>query len=228
MAKRYTDTEKWRKPFIKSLPTEYKLFFLFLLDDCDHAGIWHTELDVAEARLGVKLSLERIRGLFKERVVEFDGGTKMFIPDFIEFQYGILNPANKVHKSVIEKLVKYDLLGLTRGLQAPMDKAKEMDKEKEEEPVSDFWTKEAAKERPMSECMGLALKDEQWVGKNKTKESELEIFNDHLTKLGVKGKTLIDYKSHFSRWKDKNPDKLKTNGESKATWEARLAALKAK
>ena len=90
MAKRFTDTDKWKKTFIKSLPAEYKLFWLFILDECDHAGIWHVELEVAEARLGIKLSLEKIRGLFKERVVEFDNGTKMFLPDFVEFQYGNL------------------------------------------------------------------------------------------------------------------------------------------
>ena len=33
-----------------------------------------------------------------------------FIPYFIEFQYGILNENVQTHKSVIEKLKKYNLL----------------------------------------------------------------------------------------------------------------------
>lgn len=125
MAKRYTDSEKWKKDFIKTLPTEYKLFWLYLLDECDHAGIWHVELDIAEIRLGFKLSLQKIRGLFNGKVVEFDNGAKWFIPDFISFQYGQLDVKNKAHKSVIEKLERYVKKGLPRVIQDPMDKDKD-------------------------------------------------------------------------------------------------------
>ncbi len=143
MPKRFTDTEKWKKKFIKDLPLEYKMFWLFLLDECDNAGIWHVEIEIAEIRLGVKLSSDKARGLFGERVVVFDGGNKWFLPDFISFQYVSLNPENKALKDVIIRLEKYDLIthfqkskkqqngGSEGGLHPPMDKDKEMDKEKE-------------------------------------------------------------------------------------------------
>lgn len=209
MAKRYTDTDKWKKSFIKSLPSEYKLFWLFILDECDHAGIWHMETDVAEMRLGVKLSLEKIRGLFKGKVVEFDGGTKLFIPDFIEFQYGELKPENKVHKSVIDRLEKYQLMGHARGLQAPMDKDKEMDKDKDRGGVGGNWESEANRKRPLLECLGLALNDDGWVRKNSTNQGELEAFNDYLTGTGEHEKTILDYKKHFHNLKAKSPEKLR-------------------
>ena len=38
MAKRMTDTDKWKKGFIRSLPSKYKLFWLYILDDCDPFG----------------------------------------------------------------------------------------------------------------------------------------------------------------------------------------------
>lgn len=129
MAKRYSDTDKWKKPFIKSLPAEYKLVWIYLLDECDHAGIWNVEWDTMELRLGIKLSQEKALRLFDKRVVPFDNGTKWFVPDFIEFQYGILNPANKVHGSVIERLKKYKIEGHARGLESPKDKSKDKDKE---------------------------------------------------------------------------------------------------
>jgi hypothetical protein len=70
MAKRYTDSEKWKKDFIKTLPAEYKLFWLYLLDECDNAGIWHVELDIAEMRLGFKrfggFSEKRLSSLITE------------------------------------------------------------------------------------------------------------------------------------------------------------------
>lgn len=109
--KRLTDLEKWKKPFFKKLPAEYKLFWLYLLDDCDHCGIWHLDQEVAEIRLGVTLSLQKAQGLFGERVVEFDNGTKWFLPDFIGFQYGQLDDKNKMSKAVIPILKKYDLMG---------------------------------------------------------------------------------------------------------------------
>lgn len=111
MAKRMTDTEKWKKPFFKSLPVEYKCFWLYLLDDCDHCGIWHVDQEVAELRLGIKLSFQKALGLFKERVVVFDNETKWFIPDFIPFQYGALNTKNKMFKPVLPVLEKYKLMG---------------------------------------------------------------------------------------------------------------------
>lgn len=184
MAKRYTDTEKWKKQFIKSLPAEYKLFYLFILDECDHAGIWHIEMEVAEARLGIKLSLDKIRGLFNERVVEFDGGSKMFIPDFIDFQYGELNPANKVHKSVIDRLAKYKLKGLARGLEAPMDKDKDKD--------IVF---------SIEQCLEISLKDERWVNENKTNRQELMAFNSEMIGTGQMERNPADYKRHFYHWK---------------------------
>jgi hypothetical protein len=47
MAKRFTDSEKWKKPFIKKLPMQYKLLWFYLLDDCNHAGVWQVDLEIA-------------------------------------------------------------------------------------------------------------------------------------------------------------------------------------
>lgn len=111
MSKRLTDTDKWKKPFIKGLPVEYKLFWLYLLDDCDIAGVWHVDFEVAELRLGLKLSHQKAQGLLIEKVVVFDNGTKWFVPDFIGFQYGVLTEKNKMYNSVTSILNKYNLMG---------------------------------------------------------------------------------------------------------------------
>lgn len=133
MAKRMTDTDKWKKPFMKSLPIEYKCFWLYLLDECDHAGIWHVELEHAEMRLGIKLSLQKIRGFFKERIVEFDNGTKWFLPDFISFQYGELDVKNRAHKSVVERLARYNLPAKIKGHITPSQGCKDKDKDKDKD-----------------------------------------------------------------------------------------------
>ena len=56
MAKRFTDTDKWKKGFIRNLPSKYKLLWLYILDDCNHAGIWDTDFEVASIRIGSKIN----------------------------------------------------------------------------------------------------------------------------------------------------------------------------
>jgi hypothetical protein len=129
MAKRFTDTNKWRKDFIRGLQGAYKLLWLYILDECDHAGIWHVELDVASLRIGYDLDEKKTLEAFNGHIIVFDQGHKWFIPDFIDFQYGTLNPENRAHNSVLELLEKYKLKGHLRGLQGRKDK--EEDKEME-------------------------------------------------------------------------------------------------
>ena len=65
MAKRFTDTEKFKKRWIKELPIEYKLFWVYLLDHCNHAGVWDVEMDIANVRLGMELKEEEVLLTFK-------------------------------------------------------------------------------------------------------------------------------------------------------------------
>ena len=145
MAKRFTDTDKYKKPFIRSLPGAYKLFWDYLYHECDHAGIWIVDFEIAQIYLGSDMQVDRDNalGFFNKdevRVIEFSGGKKWFIIPFIEFQYGELNEQNRVHKSVINILKKENLYkenkGLIRGLQAlkDKDKNKDMDKDKDRVP----------------------------------------------------------------------------------------------
>jgi hypothetical protein len=80
MAKRFTDTEKWKKPLLKSMPCCYKLLWLYICDDCDHAGIWQVDLEVASLRIGEDFPKEEAEKIFAEKIVVFDKGHKWFIP----------------------------------------------------------------------------------------------------------------------------------------------------
>ena len=72
MAKRFTDTEKWKKPFIRGLQGAYKLLWLYICDDCDHAGIWQVDIDVAQIRIGEKIDLNEAIKSFDEKIIIFD------------------------------------------------------------------------------------------------------------------------------------------------------------
>lgn len=114
MPKRFTDTEKWKKPFIRGLEGAYKLLWFYILDDCDHAGIWQVDFEVARIRIGEQVDKETAKKLFGDRVIEF-APFKWFLPDFIFFQYGELSEKNRMHKSVIDILTKNNL-GASKAL----------------------------------------------------------------------------------------------------------------
>jgi len=110
MAKRFTNTDKWKKQWFKKLNTKQKLFWLYILDDCNHAGIWDIDLEVTSIRIGDEMSLDEMSYVLGDDVVFIDNREKVFIPKFIEFQYGELNPNSRPHISVINLLEKYNLI----------------------------------------------------------------------------------------------------------------------
>lgn len=137
MAKRFTDTDKYKKSFMRSLPGAYKLFWDYLYHDCNHAGIWHVDFEIAQIYLGqdMLVNQETALRLFNEievRVVVLTNGKKWFIKPFIEFQYKAsleaLNPANKVHASILATLVKE---GVCKPHASPRKGAKDKDKDKD-------------------------------------------------------------------------------------------------
>lgn len=118
MPKRFTDTDKWKKPFIRTLQGPYKLLWLYILDDCDHAGIWQVDFEVARIRIGEQVDKQTALNIFADRIEVFGGGSKWFIKDFIDFQYGQLSEKNRLHQSVLNILQKNELgvfKPLTRG-----------------------------------------------------------------------------------------------------------------
>ena len=167
MAKRFTDTNKYKKPFTRGLQGAYKLLWDYLYHDCDHAGIWIVDFEIAQTYIGSDMKVSKVKALelFNDdelRIVEIDNGKKWFLPGFIEFQYGHLSDKNRAHLSVISILKKHNLINddytlkinkpltspLQGGKEKDMDKVKdkdmEMDKENdfeilEQYPFNDFW-----------------------------------------------------------------------------------------
>lgn len=141
MAKRFTDTDKYKKPFFRGLPGPYKLLWDYLYHSCDHAGIWIVDFEIAQIYLGSDMPVNKVDALKyfnsgEERIIVLNSGSKWFIPDFIVFQYGELSEKNRAHNSVIHILDRYGLFKnkvLIRSLQGRKDKDKDMDKDKDKE-----------------------------------------------------------------------------------------------
>ncbi len=132
MTKRFTATEKWVDPWFCSLNEKDKLFWFYLLDNCNHAGVWQVNWPLVKFHIkGFVFNPE----CFKDRIFELSVN-KWYIPKFIDFQYGTLNSENRAHKSVIDILEKE---GASKGLLSPLQGRKDMDmvKDKDKELVKD-------------------------------------------------------------------------------------------
>ena len=190
MPKRFTDTEKWKKPFIRGLQGAYKLLWLYICDDCDHAGIWQVDIEVAAIRIGEKIDSKEAIKSFDEKIIIFDKGNKWFIPSFLEFQYPSgLNPDNRAHNSVIILLEKYNLrISNNKPLISPsegsmdMDMVKDMDKDK--------------------------VKGEKKV---KFKENILLTQKEHLQLIAEFGENVNDFYEYLSAYKIEKSYKTKSD-----------------
>lgn len=133
MAKRFTDTTKWQDEWFMDLSPKYKLLWLFLLDNCDHAGIWKVNLKLASFHIGEKFDKIESMKVFSDRILEFKSGY-WYVTKFVQFQYGgFKNDA--VGKSIQKILKANELNGAIedhdRGLIAPKVKDKVKDKDKD-------------------------------------------------------------------------------------------------
>lgn len=131
MAKRFTDNEKWKDAWFMDLPSKYKLFWLYLLDECNHAGIWKVNFKVASFHIGEHLEYSEVKRLLKDRITIIND-EKWYINKFIKYQYKCdiqeLNPKNKAHLSTIKILNEYDIF---KPLTSPLLGVKDKDKDKD-------------------------------------------------------------------------------------------------
>ncbi len=102
MAKRFTDSEKYKDPWFRKLTPKSKMLFLFMCDDCNHAGVWKENLETFNFIYKMDASKDDINAL-GEKVLKINEETYL-IQSFIRFQYGELNPQNKAHLGVIRAL----------------------------------------------------------------------------------------------------------------------------
>jgi hypothetical protein len=98
MAKRFTDTNKWKDTWFQDLPNKYKLFWIYLLDECDAAGLWKPNMRLAQFQIGEPFEEVELRRVFADRIQITEEGY-WYIPKFVDFQYGQLSDKSKPHIS---------------------------------------------------------------------------------------------------------------------------------
>jgi hypothetical protein len=102
MSKRFTDSDKYKDPWFRKLTPTSKMLFLFMCDDCNHAGIWKENLETFNFIYKATASISDIDAM-GDKISKINNDTYL-IQSFIKFQYGKLNPGNKAHLGVIRAL----------------------------------------------------------------------------------------------------------------------------
>lgn len=135
--KRFTDTEIWDKEWFMLLRPVHKCLMKYLHDKCDNAGIWSPNWPLASAHISEQVSADDLEGLGDQ--VELMPNGKVFIPSFIEFQYGELSENCIPHRKVISLLKKHNLF---ERVYIPYSKGSHTLKEEEEDKEEDKNRKE--------------------------------------------------------------------------------------
>lgn len=145
MAKRFVDNEIWKKEWFQDLNLKHKILIKYIFENCDIAGVMEMNYRLASFLIGEKITktdIEEINNA-KEQFYFIDD-KKIYIRNYIEFQYGTLSENCKPHKPVIDKLKKYGIFervckGFAKGINTLEEKEKEKEqyKEKEQEKEKD-------------------------------------------------------------------------------------------
>ena len=201
MSKRFHDTDIWDEDWYLDMPLEYRSFWFYVKDKCDHAGIWRPNVRRFNADIDNKIDLEDALSFFntdKERVVELESGHWM-IKDFVTFQYGKnLNLNNRVHLSVFNRLNDLEVnLGSIRGLN-------EVKKGSSRPQVE---VKEGVKDKDKD-------KDKVIV---KDISNIIKLFKKDVSSFKEYPKELLD--EFFDYWSELNRSKTKMRWERENTWD---------
>lgn len=120
MAKRFIDTELFSDEWFMDLSKDCKLMWIYLITNCDHAGIISLNKKLCKFQSGI-LDIDNTLKQLGNRLLTINKGL-IFIPKYLEFQYpNFPNSKVRQQKSAIDILISkgiYDKenLTLSKGL----------------------------------------------------------------------------------------------------------------
>lgn len=110
MSKRYVDTQLYKHSWFRKLNPKMKCVWIYLMTNCDHAGIYDVDVELMSFMVGSKVTEKEIFEHLGDQIsVLNNGSTKWYLVKFVKFQYGELKDTNNAHKSVLKQLNKYDI-----------------------------------------------------------------------------------------------------------------------
>lgn len=210
LAKRFTDTKIWDKPWFRKLCPKLKETWRYLCDRCDHAGVWDIDLETLSHFVGEAVTFDEIKNNLSKQIIQLSE-TKILVKGFIEFQYNTtienLNPANKVHFSIINILEKY---GACKGLERALHGCKDKEPYKDNINISD------------AQNSGAILEASFNPEKKLIEESLKKVFKGHIPPSIRRSipTILVEFKSaeHFNTFLESIWNNEKADPQKNASW----------
>ena len=108
--KRFTETNKWRDPWFRKLSAVQKLAFIYLVENCDEAGVWDPDYELANFSIGAEVDWDKMmQALGPDRLLLLDNGS-WFLTKFLEFQCGpVLRPDCRPHVKILSTLREHGI-----------------------------------------------------------------------------------------------------------------------
>lgn len=210
MAKRFTDSEKWKRPWFRSLSLKQKLIWIYLCDDCDHAGIWLGDFDLMSFQLGFSVTEKDLNAAFEQKITKY--GNKFLINDFFEFQYGKNIEGIKAKKKALDRIKELKSQPtinpcerVEQGLDDPLSISISISTsnkggvgEKKLEEIYAVYPKKLGKKRGMAKLKTI-LKNEKDVENMKI---SINNYISHLKKNGTENKFIKQFDTFLGSWED--------------------------
>jgi len=109
MAKRFIDTEIFNDDWFMELSKDAKLFYIYFITNCDHAGILKLNYKIAELQTGIN-SIETVLKELSNCMLTLKSNNVFLMPSFIKYQYPDF-PKSKVKQqdSALKILLSYGI-----------------------------------------------------------------------------------------------------------------------
>ncbi len=149
MPKRFTDTQIWEKEWFMKLSPRHKCLWRYLTERCDQSGVWEPNWQLASIYIGESVSKDDLKQ-FGNHIETLPTG-KVFIPDFINFQYGNLSENSPAHKPIFRAIQKNNLSN--RVFNRVSNTLQEKEEEKEEDKEKEIFTKKAKIQNDLTDAL---------------------------------------------------------------------------
>jgi hypothetical protein len=101
----------WFEEWFLALTTSERLFYRYIYDRCDAAGIWGVSASLGGFAVGKKLDIDEFIKNVTGHVLLIEDGV-WWIPNVFKEQHDkIIQPYWSFHRPIVKQLIKYDLLG---------------------------------------------------------------------------------------------------------------------
>ncbi len=108
MAKRLTDSDKWKDDWYISLCNDHKVVWQWLIDNCTHSGLCKRSMGLLNMMCRVSLKETEMLEILEGRAIIH--GSFWFIPNFLKFQYPTLMSNKPAILSVVKDIFTHNLV----------------------------------------------------------------------------------------------------------------------